>query len=490
MKLSKLKTLTVAAIFATILALGAAIASAAVCPVPSMTYPTIQSAVDDSTCAEIDVGAGTYNENLTIPRAVTLVGPNATVDPNTGSRGAEATINGGSGTAIIPQAPGIVIKGFTVATTASGFPIYTGGTDITGLTISYDIIGSGVRAITIATSPSNDLSILHNRISGSGYGIAFGNGIYGNVKINNNVVNGPNIYYAIFINGNGTITGFELKDNNIHDVANIAANTSNGTVSGNTFDAPFDAFLDMQIDLHNSTITGNTFEGHNTSLAGDNNACLQLYGSQYGEVPSDHVTVSGNAFNNCGSASEGAYAIQLSPDIHHITITGNMISNSYDGVNTRPVTDGNGTPIGVWDVTGKEIHINGNNITGSTRYGVNNTQVGILDAECNWWNSASGPGPVGPGTGDKVSTNVDFTPWLISPAPDGICAATRKGCQQAVEQQEKDFNDMQKAQKKSFDATHPTAAQRKAFEANQKAAKDNFQMQYKANEEQCKQLPK
>jgi hypothetical protein len=182
----------------------------------------------------------------------------------------------------------------------------------------------------------------------------------------------------------------------------------------------------------------------------------------------------------------------------------NTISNSYDGVDTR-IGDG-------WDVTGLEIHINDNNITGSTRYGVNNTVLGILDAECNWWNSADGPGPVGSGHGDNVSTNVDFSPWLISPAPDGICAATKKGCQDAVEQQEKDFNNQQQADKKSFDnqqkqdkknfdATHPTAAQKKAFDDQQKAQKTNFDnqqkaakasfdQQYKANEMRCSQLSK
>src|SRR5205823_2567624 len=131
---------------------------------------TIQDAINATGCTTINVAAATYNENLIIPRAVTLLGPNANVDPNTGSRGAEAIINGGNLTAIQPQTPGIVINGFTVTTTATGFPIYTGGSDVTGLTISYDIVGSGVRAITVATN-GNDISMLHNQINGAGYGV-------------------------------------------------------------------------------------------------------------------------------------------------------------------------------------------------------------------------------------------------------------------------------------------------------------------------------
>src|SRR5205823_4513323 len=127
----------------------------------------------------------------------------------------------------------------------------------------------------------------------------------------------------IFINGNGTINGFELKDNKIHDTVNIAANTSNGTVSGNTFDAADGSGLDIQIDLHNSTVTSNTFKGQTIPNTGPNNACLQIFGSQFGLVPSDHVTISGNRFNRCGSAvAPRVYAIQLSPDITNISITG------------------------------------------------------------------------------------------------------------------------------------------------------------------------
>jgi uncharacterized repeat protein (TIGR01451 family) len=56
-------------------------------------------------------------------------------------------------------------------------------------------------------------------------------------------------------------------------------------------------------------------------------------------------------------------------------------------------------------------------------YGVGNIsgQVANVDATCNWWGSASGPGPVGPGTGSPVTTGVDFAPWLPSANLDGPC---------------------------------------------------------------------
>jgi hypothetical protein len=36
-----------------------------------------------------------------------------------------------------------------------------------------------------------------------------------------------------------------------------------------------------------------------------------------------------------------------------------------------------------------------------------------VDATHNWWDSVSGPGVVGTGMGDKVSTNVNFSPWCM-----------------------------------------------------------------------------
>src|SRR5256885_17032488 len=61
----------VVAAFATVLALSGGTAQAVTCNVPSLVpfYPTIQSAVNDPSCNPINVAAGTYAENVTIPIA-------------------------------------------------------------------------------------------------------------------------------------------------------------------------------------------------------------------------------------------------------------------------------------------------------------------------------------------------------------------------------------------------------------------------------------
>jgi hypothetical protein len=66
--------------------------------------------------------------------------------------------------------------------------------------------------------------------------------------------------------------------------------------------------------------------------------------------------------------------------------------------------------------------INFNNIFDNTNYGVQtgiptkSFQNNIVNAEANYWGAADGPGPVGPGSGDDVSDNVDYEPWFTDTA--------------------------------------------------------------------------
>jgi hypothetical protein len=58
------------------------------------------------------------------------------------------------------------------------------------------------------------------------------------------------------------------------------------------------------------------------------------------------------------------------------------------------------------------ITVNFNNIAGNDWRGVRNDGGETLDAARNWWGTSDGPGGVGPGSGDAISANVDFEPWL------------------------------------------------------------------------------
>ncbi|HZE12955.1 MAG TPA: hypothetical protein VE086_04290, partial [Chthoniobacterales bacterium] len=99
----------------------AARAGADTCSVPSIAYPTIQAAVDDTTCTTINVAPGVYAENVTIPRALVLNGSQAGV-PIAGrvSAGpAESVIIGanpvGPNAVITINASNVTVDGFTIS---------------------------------------------------------------------------------------------------------------------------------------------------------------------------------------------------------------------------------------------------------------------------------------------------------------------------------------------------------------------------------------
>ena len=100
-------------------------------------------------------------------------------------------------------------------------------------------------------------------------------------------------------------------------------------------------------------------------------------------------------------------------------ITGNTFDQNYVGIGVRS-SDA--------DITGMDVYAHQNNFTGNTTAGIRHDGMGPFNAECNWWNSASGPTNAGNpgGTGDVVdgdvgSGPVDYTPWLTAPAPGGQC---------------------------------------------------------------------
>jgi hypothetical protein len=134
---------------------------------------------------------------------------------------------------------------------------------------------------------------------------------------------------------------------------------------------------------------------------------------------SAEITVDGNVVTNVrlGIYNQGA----------DMLITDNLIEGTEYaaiGIDTDlgTVIEGNDIQdnfLGV-EVWGENVTIHYNNIQGND-LGVENYSGSVVDATCNWWGAASGPGGEGSGSGDTVSEDVDFLPWLIAEAPDGAC---------------------------------------------------------------------
>ena len=134
----------------------------------------IQDAIIAATSGDtVNVAAGDYAENLTINKAVSLLGPNATINPNTDTpRVGEATITG----QITDYAGNTDIKGFTITNpswngvTIKGIHIYSAGPVISDIIVQNNILENISNANTngsygvMVQGALNNVSILNNKI--------------------------------------------------------------------------------------------------------------------------------------------------------------------------------------------------------------------------------------------------------------------------------------------------------------------------------------
>jgi hypothetical protein len=436
MKLNRLKIVSVSAIVAALAPMTTTSSQAATCTVPT-DHANIQTAVNDTNCSTINVLPGTYTENVTVGRTVTINGAQAGngFSGRTSGGPAESTVQGanpiGANSVFIVNAATVVIDGFTVKNALT-----------TGGAAGIDVKVNG-----------NDAFIANNIFDGITTSDTSGNGTA----------------QAVYLEGGPD--GVSIVNN---EMKNVTSNRSaKGVLIGDNGKTD---------PSRNVLVQGNSIHDISSSIKG-------AYGVSVANVTpgTSDLHIYNNVVNNL-TGGGWVHALGVEGDAPNFVATGNDISNL-----NGPSPD----KIAVWfeneDVSFSTSTINGNN------FNVNAPIYGIavdaalsgspLDGTCNWWNSSTGPTSANNpgGTGAQVSSNVTFSPWLLSPAPDGSCGGglSAKDCHKAVEQNEKEFNDMQKAEKMAFNSQPHTKAEKKAFEDQQKADKAAFQQQYKADEKAC-----
>jgi hypothetical protein len=124
-----------------------------------------------------------------------------------------------------------------------------------------------------------------------------------------------------------------------------------------------------------------------------------------------NVSVTGNTIKGSASGRGFRYGIKLgyneASTLKAITVTNNTIQTNE---------------VGVWvKFSANGVKVSYNNIFDNTNYGVSNTNTSqTADAAYNWWGNEMGPyhPTLNPsGTGNSVSDNVVFEPWLVKPNP-------------------------------------------------------------------------
>ncbi|MGB9587778.1 MAG: choice-of-anchor U domain-containing protein, partial [Armatimonadota bacterium] len=216
---------------------------------------------------------------------------------------------------------------------------------------------------------------------------------------------GYKVWQAIRHKGFGTISNCAF--------ANIQFEPSGPSYSGlaiAAFDAP------GNIEITNCTFTGigrvgvlffgsgktgiysnNTYTGKGTGNWLDYG--VEVGGGAHATIINSVISGNRGVASVDGSTSSGILVTTYYGAGTEATITGNTLTNNTEGITVGYDASDNSSVV---------AHFN--NITGNGT-GVSTTAP-LVNAEYNWWGSSDGPGPVGPGSGDKVSANVDFTPWL------------------------------------------------------------------------------
>ena len=304
-------------------------------------YATISTAITNANSGDtIYVHAGTYTENLTIGKDLSLIGDGASVTTIDGSGLDVITVNGAV----------VNISGFTVRN--GGYGIYyqnnASGT-ITNNTITnslFDIYNS-------SSSPT----VTINTITGSHTGIINISG--SNPTITNNTITGNTSRGIYNTSGsNPTIMNNTITGNSLYGIQN---SSSSPTITNNTITGQSAGIYNSSSNptITNNTITGNSYEGiantsgSNPTITNNTITGNSLYGIHNS---SSSPTITNNTITG---HMEGIYNISSSPTITNNTITGNsygiynvsssnppitnniVVSNGVNGI----YDDGSGAPV-------------------------------------------------------------------------------------------------------------------------------------------------
>ena len=218
--------------------------------------------------------------------------------------------------------------------------------------------------------PTKIATVEYNIVTETGYAGIYGYALYGDIIRNNWVVD--NDMYGIFIE------------------YYLAPSSENCTIEGNVIERNGE-----------DGICGYTFNFVIKNNNFTDNGCSGMWLWE-----GEGNIIEGNIIRNC------TYGIYL--DGHNYAkISECTITNCTYGIYLNEYVDY--PPI-----------INYNNIYNNTQYGVDAHEISALtvDARYNWWGNSTGPThPYNPlGTGDIITDNVDYEPWLAQPYPPAVFA--------------------------------------------------------------------
>ncbi len=173
---------------------------------------------------------------------------------------------------------------------------------------------------------------------------------------------------------NNTLTSNIANSNTKYGI--YLDNSDNNTLTGNTASSNTECgiYLDNSDD---NTLTGNTANSN----------------TKYGIYLDGNDGSKGNTLNGNTTNQNSECGIYIDNSSNNNTLTSNLVSGNNIGVKIESLVDAS------------TIAMNFNNIHGNTQ-GVENNSSNGTAANNNWWGANDGP------SGDKVSGNVNYAPWI------------------------------------------------------------------------------
>jgi hypothetical protein len=388
-------------------------------------FKTIQYAINDARVLggdTINVAAGTYEESqVNIAKPLTLKGAGAATTIIDG--GNAPLTDSGTVRIYLPTGP-VVVDGFTIRNPGHS------GTDVINLMVknSYPVTIQNCHFIGLNVVDSNYHVGVWQYSAQSGGTITIQNNEFEKMW-NGVMLEIPRAGGSVLNNTFHDLVAWQCQPETLVEPRGAYALTYDGNdiseliaINGNTFQN----FNGVSVDVRGVTDTTiakftNVEIKDNTINAIGSGPELRHAGIRLlntGANPSEaanggvhNVIISGNVIT--GTSGADSYGIRIDGPNNHITIQSNSITRVTNGIAVREQVAGAGFA--------SDVTAHYNNIEGNTNYGIYNGGTSTLDAENNWWGSSTGPthssNPAG--TGDKVSDNVDFTPWLTAPIAAG-----------------------------------------------------------------------
>jgi len=288
----------------------------------------------------------------------------------------------------------------------NGLPVVTSSITINGnsATIMRDSAASPFRIFEITTTGSltlNSLTLSGGRTAENGGAIYNDGGI---LTIISSTLSGNTATYH-----GGWVGYYDGVGGAIYNNGGTV-NITSSTLSGNTGERWSGGIRNNggQVTVMNSTISNNNAGGVGGGI--DNSS---------GTVTVTNSTLSGNTANlGGGIANNGTLNVASS------TISGNTANVFGGGIyNYSTMTLTNSILYanfgGGIENTGVTMTANHNCILGNVPQSggnvVHNGATVPVDAKNNWWGASDGPSGAGSGSGDSVSANVNFIPFLTAP---------------------------------------------------------------------------